>query len=74
MTCLRGKMALKYFISTNIFNGMGERSIYIVCYADDAEIISEGEKYLQRLLNKFVIAARCCNMAVHKRSKMPHRQ
>ncbi|XP_044760217.1 uncharacterized protein LOC123317675 [Coccinella septempunctata] len=45
---------------------MGNKEIKIVCYADDAVIISEDEDNLQRLLYKFQQIAEAFNISVKK--------
>ncbi|KAL6421492.1 hypothetical protein ACFW04_011244 [Cataglyphis niger] len=43
---------------------MGDRSLRILCYADDAIIVAENEDDLQRLLNKFKTTAERFNMFI----------
>lgn len=43
---------------------IGNQQIKIVCYADDAVLISENEDGLQRLLHSFQLSARKWNMIV----------
>jgi hypothetical protein len=42
----------------------GQNRIKIVCYADDATLISESENYLHRMLHTFKIQAEKCNMKI----------
>jgi len=46
---------------------MGNKGVKIVCYADDAVIISEDGDNLQRLLYRFELAAEKYNMSIFVR-------
>lgn len=46
---------------------MGNRSLRILCYADDAVLVAENEDDLQRLLNKFKTAAERFNMLISRK-------
>lgn len=51
---------------------MERNEIKIVCYADDAVIISENEDNLQKLLYKFEKAAERLNEHFHRENKISH--
>lgn len=46
---------------------MGDRSLRILCYADDAVLVAENEDDLQRLLNMFKTTAERFNMLISRK-------